>query len=142
MIYNGLNQTQAFSQRWGLSEDRKWTNEGMEVMRKEQCFGVSKQSDKKKCGIMRQQEQEKGQERCVSLRWSQCESGNVLTVWSLNPENAISSFAEEKKLTQRYNSHALWKKMQLELNEQVHQYDADTWGEQNEYSGQIHPHRD
>lgn len=47
---------------------------------------------------MRQQEQEEeeGQERCVSPRWSECESKNVLTVWSLNPENAISSFAEEK----------------------------------------------
>lgn len=49
MIYNGLNKTQAFSQRRGLSEDRKWTNEGMEVMRKEQCFPVSKQSGKKVC---------------------------------------------------------------------------------------------
>lgn len=47
--------------------------------------------------------------------------------------------ANKKELTQRNNSHALWKKMQLELDEQVHQYDADTWGEQNEYSGQIHP---
>lgn len=45
-------------------------------------------------------------------------------------ENTTSSFAEEKKLTQRNNSHTLWKKMQLELDEQVHQYDADTWGAQ------------
>lgn len=43
-------------------------------------FSVSKQSDKKKCVIMHQQEQEKGQERCVSPRWSECESKNVLTV--------------------------------------------------------------
>lgn len=47
-----------------------------------------------------------------------------------------------KKLTQRNNSHTLWKKMQLELDEQVHQYDADTWGAQNKYSGQIHPRPD
>lgn len=114
----------------------------MEVMRKEQCSPVSMQCDKKKCVIMCQQEQEKGQEICVSPRCSECESKNVRTVWSLNPGNAISSFAVEKELTQRYNSHALWKKMQLELNEQVHQYDADTWGEQNEYSGQIHPRPD
>lgn len=45
---------------------------------------------------------------------------------------------KKKKLTQRNNSHTLWKKMQLELDEQVHQYDADTWGAQNKYSGQIH----
>lgn len=29
--------------------------------------------------------------------------------------------------------------MQLELDEQVHQYDADTWGAQSKYLGQIHP---
>lgn len=61
---------------------------------------------------------------------------------TLNIKNAISSFANEKELTQRNNSHALRKKMQLELDEKVHQYDADTWGEQNEYSGQIHPFPD
>lgn len=32
--------------------------------------------------------------------------------------------------------------MQLELDEQVHQYDADTWGAQNKYSGQMHPRLD
>lgn len=48
----------------------------------------------------------------------------------------------KKKRTQRNNSHTLWKKMQLELDEQVHQYDADTWGAQKKYSEQIHSHAD
>lgn len=35
-------------------------------------------------------------------------------------------------LTQRHDSHTLGKKMQLELDEQMHQYDADTWSERGE----------
>lgn len=55
-----------------------------------------------------------------------------------------SHMLHKKVLTKGHDSHTLWKKMQLELDEQVHQYDADTWGDWgeqrplNEYLGQIH----